>query len=531
MFAAIYSRSSLGKVKQGDTAENQVAIVKEYARRFMPEVVFDERFTYVDDGQSGFKTTFLQRPEMRKLLKDIEDGFVDIVFFKGISRFARDAGESIQTAKRLIQKGVRVISIEENYDSNKNDPTFFQFYAVMAEAESRKTSVRISLSNKEKSRQGLYMSSTTPFGYIRVKELPEPKRTEVLKSGKHPLNLWVQEEEAYAVRKMFDMYLGGSGRPKIAFWLNNNGYVTRKGKPFTEIGIRRMLMNPVYTGTIVYGMRRIDFIDSEDYEKKIQKTEMLDESEWAVCQNAHPAIISLEEAEKVRRLMMEREQFFNNKKETGRRLNNAKHPLVGILKCGKCGSGMICHKRTVKAANGESRHYRYYVCPTRRRSGVSVCNQENINADEIEEAVYADIIFKLKQGNIDAKVNKTKQKKQKNETEKELKNINDKIAIFRNKAKRLLDNSDVYDDDTFRKLNLEIKEEVKKLESSKLELENRMKVGDNIMSKQEVNEILKKFMDTKISNLEELKESFHEVLESITIKGDELIVKTKFPIS
>lgn len=529
MFAAIYSRSSLGKVKQGDTAEQQVSIIKEYARRFMPEINFDDRFIYIDDGQSGFKTTFLQRPEMRKLLKDIEDGFITTVFFKGISRFARDAGESIQTAKRLMQKGVRVISIEENYDSNKNDPTFFQIYAVMAEAESRKTSVRISLSNKEKSRHGLYMSSTTPFGYIRVKELPEPLRSELQASGKHPLNLWPDEEESKIAKKIFELYLKGMGRTKIASYLNERGYLTRKGYPFNENTIRRIITNEVYTGSIMYGMRRIKFVDSVDYERKLQKIEKVDKTDWAVCENAHPALISKDDFETIRRIAMEREKFF--KKDVGQRLNNAKHPLVGILKCGKCGTGMICHKRTVTLADGSKQSYRYYVCPTRRRSGTSVCNQRNIKADEIEEFVYADMIFKIKDYMIRSKKNKSTHKAKEDNTKKEIKRIENKTDDLRKQAKRILDNSDVYDDDTFRKLNIDIKNQISKLEEEKIKLEEKIKIGDTIWTKDEIQEKFKRFMDVRISDHDQLREVFQEAIDTIEVKGDTIIVNTNFPIS
>jgi DNA invertase Pin-like site-specific DNA recombinase len=147
-FASIYARASTDK--QGDTIEHQVDMIKEFAKRTNLDVMFDDNFIYEDEGESGFKTTLLQRPAMRRLLSDIDKGIVNSVFFKGISRFARDSGESITTAKRLINKGVRVLSLEENYDSQKDDPTMFQIFAVMAENESRKTSIRVSLGNKKK---------------------------------------------------------------------------------------------------------------------------------------------------------------------------------------------------------------------------------------------------------------------------------------------------------------------------------------------------------------------------------------------
>src|SRR5690606_22096648 len=111
-FGAIYARSSLGRDRQGETVDHQIAMIKEFVRRSDINVIFDDRFVYEDDGESGYKTTMLQRPAMRRLIHDIDKSLIDCVFFKGISRFARDSAETIATAKRLMNRGVRVISLE-----------------------------------------------------------------------------------------------------------------------------------------------------------------------------------------------------------------------------------------------------------------------------------------------------------------------------------------------------------------------------------------------------------------------------------
>jgi site-specific DNA recombinase len=524
---AIYGRASTDK--QGDTIEHQVQMIKEYTKRINIPVSFSDDMIYEDEGESAFKTSLLQRPAMRKLIEDIDKGLVDIVFFKGISRFARDSGEAITTAKRLKQKGIRVISMEENYDSDKDDPVMFQIYAVMAEQESRKTSIRVSLGNKQKARNGLWTNATLPLGYIKVKEVKdETLRNKLLAQGKHPQSLYPDPETSFLITKIFDLFVNeGFGRKKIVSYLNDNGFKTRKGLYFGERIISGILKNQVYIGDIVYGKTRYDYIDVEDQNKKLQKTIYLDKDEWAICKNAHEPLVDMEVYMKAQAIIKDKEGKYN----VGKRYNAAKHPLTGLLRCGICGAPMICQKRSNKKADGTKKEYRYYTCSTAHKNGRNVCSQKNVVADDLEDYIQGVIAIELRKMRDNKDLLDDLGKYNPNEEiNKKIKLIEHNIANRVKNQMSLLDNKDLYDSDTFREINKNLKEELINLRNEKDDLLEQLKFNDYLDDKEELIKKMDEFKDLNMSDLSMVREVFHEWIDEVTIFGDEIEVKQKFKL-
>jgi site-specific DNA recombinase len=507
-------------------------MIKEFTKRERLDALFDEHFIYVDEGESGFKTTLLQRPEMRRLLSDIDKGLINTVFFKGISRFARDSGESITTAKRLINKGVRVISLEENYDSDRDDPTMFQIFAVMAENESRKTSIRVSLGNKQKARNGLWSGTTPPLGYSKVKDLPNEELQKTLyASGVHKQSLY-PNEYAHIVQKVFHMFVRENvGRKKIASWLNNNGYKTPNGKEFQEKNIIDILQNEAYNGNIVYGKTRYNYVEDDEKEKKVQQVVYLDEKDWVRAENAHPAIIEKEVFEMAQKKIQEHKQIFNHPS----RFNAAKHPLTGLLKCGQCGAPMICQKRSNKRADGTKIEYRYYVCSTYHKMGRNVCTQANVNADFLEEDILEFINKKLQQFKEDFSAsNKVKEKdNKKQELNQEIHQLDALLKKKMNASKSLLESREYYDIETFIELNTQLQEEVVKLREQKAKLEEASLSLNNDDMKLEIMELYEEFKQQKPTDIPHKRKIFHKLLNSVVFQDDkvkEINFNTPFPL-
>lgn len=526
MIAAIYARASTDK--QGDSIEHQIQMIQEFAKRMNIPATFKD-FIYEDEAESGYKTTLLQRPSMKRLMSDIDNGLVDLVFFKGISRFARDSGEAITTAKRLSQKGIRVISIEENYDSAKDDPTMFQIYAVMAEQESRKTSIRVSLGNKQKARNGLWTSSTPPLGYVKIKDLKEINvKKELLSSGKHPQSLYPDPESAHLIVKMYDLFVNeGFGRKKIASWLNNNGYKTKRGNFFNDTKIKEILKNEVYIGNIVYGKTRNEYVEVEEENRKKARVIEIDKSDWAICENAHEPIIDLEVFMKAQAIIKSKEGKYN----VSRRFNAAKHPLTGILRCGKCGAPMICQKRTNKKADGTKKEYRYYTCSTAHRNGRMVCNQPNINAEDLETYIHEVISSKLKEVRNDDKILEGIMEYDPNEEiNKQLSLIDHNISNKIKNQTSLLDNIDLYDSETFKEINKKLKEEITILRKEKETLLNQLEFSQFKTNKEDLLKKMDEFIELNLTDLSIMREIFHEWINQIIINDDKIQIDQKFKI-
>jgi site-specific DNA recombinase len=516
---AIYARSSTSK--QGDTVDHQVAMIKEFAKRMNMKVQFSDKFIY-EDEQSGYKTTLIQRPSMRRMISDIDNGLINVVFFKGISRFARDSGESITTAKRLLQKGVRVISLEENYDSDKSDPTMFQIYSVMAEQESRKTGVRVSLGNKQKARNGLWVGSATPYGYIKVKNIQnETTKMNALESGLKSDSLFPSDEEKVVVEKIFNLFVEeGLGRKRIASLLNDSGYRTRKGYVFSDKRVKDILNNPSYVGDIVYGKTRYEYIEHETERRKIQSTIHQTEDEWSICRDAHPPIIPRELFLEAQKIIKKKETKYNQPA----RFNAAKHPLTGLLVCSRCGKPMICQKRTNKDKQGNKKEYRYYVCSTYHTKGRHICPQANVNADDLEDFIHSYIQNKISKFENETSIIVSTSNKNDNKDKivREMEVIEEKLKKKVKATGSLLENIEMYDADTFKQLNMNLKEEIEELRHSKGKLQFQLEQITDDYNPEELKFLMEDFKKMDSKSISDKREKFHNWIDKVFITDSEV---------
>ncbi len=102
--------------------------------------------------------------------------------------------------------------------------------------------------------EGYFLSSRAPFGYRKGKPGdPDTEDTRIL---------IIDEPAATAVRSCFRWYASGEWTCEmIARALNDQGFITTMGKPFTRGTISQMMSNQTYLGKIVYR-------NSEVYEGK-----------------------------------------------------------------------------------------------------------------------------------------------------------------------------------------------------------------------------------------------------------------------
>src|SRR5699024_1486912 len=73
---------------------------------------------YGDHGNSG--TSIKRRSEFQRMLRDCEDGKIDIVMTKSISRFARNLRDCLTTIDHLKQLGIPVLFEKEGINTMDN---------------------------------------------------------------------------------------------------------------------------------------------------------------------------------------------------------------------------------------------------------------------------------------------------------------------------------------------------------------------------------------------------------------------------
>ena len=363
---AIYARVSLDR--QAESVEHQISLLREVIRTRMLGQLLDE-FIYEDEGVSATKYSIWTRPAMKRLLNDAKAGKFNIVMFKGISRFARSTQEALDVLDRLKAKGLRVISYEENYDSEKENSNFmFTMHAAIAEYEAEKIGIRVRLGNKAKAQSGLWVGMA-PDGYKLVER-----------------RLVVDETRKHIIETIFELYTAGAGGFKVAAHLNNKGWLTASGKLWCSKTVRDIICNEVYIGKIIYNktrQHRIRDYESEESGKKKWVRNINSLEDWVIVENAHEPLIEADTYTKAQNIM--------NRRRFKKDAPNVHHPFTGILFCVKCGQGMVCQKRSTK-----TKIYRYYICKTYHKYGRGHCPQANINANYLEQQICELLEEKLK---------------------------------------------------------------------------------------------------------------------------------------
>src|SRR5579875_3588601 len=142
LICAVYARVSDASQVRGESIDHQIRFCREIARLRSAESGeawhIPEDLVYVDAGVSG--TSLVKRTEAQRLIQDAREGRFQVVLFKGISRFARDTVDALVMLRTLLACGVRVLSMEENYDSQRDGAEFlFTIHSALAQAESEKT--------------------------------------------------------------------------------------------------------------------------------------------------------------------------------------------------------------------------------------------------------------------------------------------------------------------------------------------------------------------------------------------------------
>ena len=362
------SKEDLKKSKDykddSNSVKNQRDLLNDFYQMHIDE--FESAAEYVDDGHTG---TDADRENFQRLLADVMSGKINCVIVKDLSRFARnysDAGSLIDNL--FVQMGVRFISLAENVDSYRDPDSVSSIIVpitnVMNDQYCYQTSKKIRQVFDYKRRNGQYIGSFAPYGYVK-----DPK-------DKHLLI--VDPEAAEIVKLIYDLCLQGMARRSIVYHLNDHGipspatYRKEKGLPVSspsdtplwgDKAVTLILTNPIYTGDLVQGRRRV-----KSY--KVHQIEEVPEEEWVRVPDTHKAIIDRETFEKVQSLL---------KRDTRRAPRTKElHLFSGFLRCADCG------KSVTRSSSGQSTRY---LCSTYKNRSRTACTMHSIKHERLEAAV------------------------------------------------------------------------------------------------------------------------------------------------
>lgn len=282
---------------------------------------------FVDDGYSG---TNENRPEFQRMIRMTRQGRIKCIIVKDFSRFARNyitMGDYLEQIFPFL--GVRFISINDGYDSaistNISDNMSMVLKSILNSYYSRDLSAKMHSFNTQRMKNGEFVGCPC-FGYKL-----NPEKTHFI----------IDPEAARIVRRIFDLALSGKPRSEIVTILNNEGHLTPaeynrqhgygKSQMITthpiwdHVKVSKILREEAYTGKLIMRKR----VPVTPCSKKKRPTEP---SEQFIRENAHEAIITKEEFERIQ-IMMPKRKGWN-------RENQKQYALKGVVRCGTCGKVM-----------------------------------------------------------------------------------------------------------------------------------------------------------------------------------------------
>lgn len=307
---AAYARVSTGSDEQLQSLDAQK---KHYKKLIKIHDDWEYAGMYYDEGISG--TRIDKRLGFQRMIDECEKGNIDYIITKSISRFARNALDSIQTVRLLLEKGISIFFEKENIDTGKMDgELMLSLLSSLAENESHSIAENLKWGIKKRMITGKFAGTLCPYGYVRENS-----------------DIIIVPQEAEIVRKIFEQSLKGLTPNEIAKYLNAEGIKTRKGNEWSDATIRGMIRNRIYTGDLVLQKTYTD----DKFKKHINRGER----EQIFIADHHEGIVSLEQFEKANALI----DFFGREKGIIQNTNKyiKKYAFTNKLICGKCGNNYV----------------------------------------------------------------------------------------------------------------------------------------------------------------------------------------------
>lgn len=329
-----YARVSTDKDEQFSSYEAQLDYYENYIKSH-PNWQFVK--VYSDEGISG--TSINKRPGFQQMIQDANEGKIDLIITKSISRFARNTVDSISTIRDLRDKHVEVYFEKENiWTFDTQGELIISLFSTLAQEESRSISENVIWGQRKKLADGKYSLAYSKFlGYDKG---PDGE-------------LVINPEQAEIIKRIYSMFLNGMSAAAIAKQLTSEGIKTPTGKNTWQSGcILSILSNEKYKGDALLQKGYLNNFMDKKYVKNNGEIEQY------YITDDHEAIIEREVFDLVQKELKVR------KNARGNGANGFSRKII----CGECGS---FYTRVIWHSN---KHYKkiVYRCIDKYQNGCTI---------------------------------------------------------------------------------------------------------------------------------------------------------------
>lgn len=313
--AGLFERvSTEEQARYGFSIQNQIEALEEHCEKNKIKIVDH----YCDEGVSAGKP-YTKRPEMKRLLDDVQAGKIDIILFTRLDRWFRNVQEYFKVQEILEANRVEWKAIWEDYDTTtSNGRMAITIFLAIAQNEREKTAERIKsvFESKRRRKEAFFGKSSTPAGYIEEKD-----ENGVTRLVKDP-----------ALRQAFedfwDIAVKYESITKAAKHVTMEYGLTRSRQKWYELSRKE-----IYTGT---------YKGVKDY-----------------C----PAYVSKENWLKL-----------TSRKNIRKAQNDRIYLFAGLVRCPLCGKKMSSKYCKTKLADGKTKEYFSYRCPDKE---IKLCSNKH----------------------------------------------------------------------------------------------------------------------------------------------------------
>ena len=362
---AAYCRVSTDSEEQLTSYQNQMRV---YTEMIAANKEWEFAGLYADEGISGTRAD--KRPEFQRMIRDCQNGKIDYIITKSVSRFARNTVECLEYVRSLKAQGIGIFFEEQNIDTLKNESELYLvIYAGFAQSESESISKHITWTYRKKFEEGKVSFQYKNFLGYRKGADSQPE---------------IVPEEAAIVERIYEMFLAGQPVKMIAQTLQAEKIeIPGKNLSFSKNMIMNILRNEKYCGDCI--LQKTVTVDCISKTRKVNQGE----APMYIVENNHPAIISREvfnraQEELIRRQALRAKSDKTSITATGK---YSKYALTEVLQCAECGSR---YRRVTWTAHGRKKIV--WRCISRLDYGTKHC-KDSITVEE--EALHGAVVRAL----------------------------------------------------------------------------------------------------------------------------------------
>lgn len=281
---------------------------------------------HVDPGFSG---ATLERPGIKKVIKDVRAGKCKKIIVWKLDRLSRSQKDTMILLEDVfLENNCNFVSLTENFDtSTPFGRCIVGILSAFAQMERENLKIRTSMGRQARIKKGYFHGSHCPIGYK-------------FKEGSN--DLIIDPYTSKMIREVFRRFISGESIKSISKYM-----LETHGDNLYDWGnntaIRRVLRNPVYMGYVTLGTE--------------------------IYKGVHEAIIS-ETDWYLAAAILEHNKNIDKRSYTFRAAGTtADNLLTGLLFCGDCGARMYARK--------VSKTKKKYICHSVARTSKAMIKSDN----------------------------------------------------------------------------------------------------------------------------------------------------------